>query len=234
MNQQDNESLRQRQLQMLGRLLAGFSHQLKNHLAVIKESTGLLMDLLSLGAVEDPTLQARLQKISETIEARTRKTAEMAAHLGGSAHRNDTPTSPFQLHEVLDEELAFLTRFAELKSIGISVSSPQTLPILSNDPALVQFIFSSLFLFLLATLQPGGTLAVFTEQQEDSVCFGICPEGRSLETMPVLDSLDNDHALQSALTLVGAALSIQSADGRIRALICRLPLVHEPRSGSLT
>jgi K+-sensing histidine kinase KdpD len=219
--------LRERQLQMVGRLLAGFSHQLKNHLSVIKESNGLLTDLVELGRVEDPTLQDRLRRISESIDGRIRKTADMAKYLSGFAHRNDTPVSPFQLHDILDEELAFLNRFAELKSISVSISFSRTLPLLSNNAALVQFIFSSLFLFLLPTLKPGGSIGVFTEQGDGSVCIGLRPEGMCVEGSPMLDSLDNDQALGLALRFVDATLSSQSADGRIRTIICTLPLLHE-------
>ena len=48
MEPQNGERFRELQLAYLGKLMAGLSHELKNHLAIIKESNGLIEDLLSL------------------------------------------------------------------------------------------------------------------------------------------------------------------------------------------
>jgi len=85
MMESEIDILRNRQLAMIGRLLAGFSHELKNHLAIIKESNGLIGDLLSMGRVENPALQTKLEKVTETINRRTLMIAEMTKHLSGFA-----------------------------------------------------------------------------------------------------------------------------------------------------
>ncbi len=232
MNSFEGDILREKQLQMVGRLLAGFSHQLKNHLAVIKESNGLLGDMLDMGQVENKVVQDRLQKIVETVGNRLEKTAEMAKHLSGFAHRNDAPLSPFHLQDILDEDLAFLRRFAELKSLDVALSFGQGLPMLSSNPALVQFIFSSLFLFLLSTLSSGGTISVFTEQRNGAICVGLRPEGLAADGGSTLDDLDSDQALQTALKYIGANVSIQSADGRIRTILFLIPHFHASHCAS--
>lgn len=220
----EDEILRNRQLEMAGRLLAGFSHELKNHLAIIKESNGLITDLLSMGRVEDPALQARLEKISETINKRIFMAAEMAKHLSGFAHRNDTPLSPFQLHDILAENLAFLSRHTNLKSIGLSISFPDPLPVVYNNPSLVQFVFASLFLHILPTLKAGGKIVVSSGQRDGFVFFGIETGGKTADNAPGLDAVDQDQALQVALSHIGASLSAKSADGRIVSIICTIPL----------
>ncbi len=212
MSGDESEALRERQLQMQGHLLAGFSHQLNNHLAVIRESNGLLMDLLHLEKFENPALLSRLRQLAETVDVRVEQVAEMAGHLSGFAHRNDTPLSSFYLHDLLEEELAFLSRFARLKSIEIAENFDQDLPKLFNDPALVQFIFSSVFLFLLPFLDAGSTLTAITRQQNGAIAVGLCPTIKESGRIPPLDNLGDDPALQAALKRVGSTLSIQSAN----------------------
>lgn len=225
MMEKEIENLRNGQLEMAGRLLAGFSHELKNHLAIIKESNGLIADLLSMGRVEDPALRTRFEKITDTINKRTLMAAEMAKHLNGFAHRSDTPLSPFQLHDVLNEELAFLSRFANLKSISLSLSFTNALPVVYTDPSLVQFIFASLFFHILPTLKSGGKIIVSSGLQNSSVSFGIVSEGKtSSDTVPGFDAVEHDQALQAALRVIGASLSIQPADGRNIIIICTIPL----------
>ena len=225
----ETDILRNRQLEMVGRLLAGFSHELKNHLAIIKESNGLVSDLLSMGRVENPALQARLEKITETINKRTLMVAEMAKHLSGFAHRNDVPLSSFQLNDILREELAFLARFANLKSIGISISLSNDLPAVWSNPSLVQFVFASLFLSILPTLKAGGKIIVSSGQQDRDVFFGLRFEGKAADTVSAAEQVDHDQALQEALKAINATLLIQPVDGRTSSFVCTLPLSPEVR-----
>ncbi|MDR3630628.1 MAG: hypothetical protein P4L42_09850 [Desulfocapsaceae bacterium] len=223
MNNNPEDLLHWRQLQMVGRLLAGFSHELKNHLAVIKESNGLISDFLGMGCVQDEALQAKLLHMTGTINNRILLVAEMVNHLNGFAHRNDALKSPFQINDVLNEELTFLTRSAEMKSLRIATSFQESLPVIFNSPFVVQFIFASVFFHLLATLKPGGRILISSGQQDDAVIFEVRPEGEAAETAPGLDAVDHDQALQMALQAVGARLSTQSADGRIRTMTCAIP-----------
>jgi hypothetical protein len=216
--------LRDKQLAMVGRLLAGFSHELKNHLAIIKESNGLITDLLSMGRVENPTLQAKLEKITAAINKRTLLVAEMAKHLNGFAHRNDTPMSPFQLHDILHEELAFLARFANLKSIVLSISFPNALPVVYSNPGLLQFVFASCFHHILPILKPGGKIVVTSGDHNRSIFFRLQAEGGTADATPDLDAVHQDQALQQALRLIGASLVITSADEKVPSITCTLPL----------
>jgi C4-dicarboxylate-specific signal transduction histidine kinase len=216
--------LRQKQLLMVGRMLASFTHELKNHLAIIKESNGLLSDLLAMGSMADSPIQARLQKITETINKRVLLTAEMAKHLNGFAHRNDTPTSIFQLNDIINEELAFLTRFADLQSIAISISLSNTLPVLLNNPSMVQYIFASLFFHVLQTLKPGQKLDVFSTQQDRFVCFGLQAEGEKVHPNPDLTGIGQDQAIQEALSICSASLSLQPKEHGGGSIVGTIPI----------
>jgi signal transduction histidine kinase len=211
------------QLRMVGRLLASFSHELNNHLAVIKESNGLINDFLEMGGVQNQSMQERLLRITGTVNSRVLRIADMARNLNGFAHRNDTFTASFQLHEVLSEGLAFLARSAELKSLHVSTAFQEPLPAIQSNPSVVQFILASLFFHLLPVLQPDGKILVTAGQQDGAVNFGIRLEGETADSAPGLDVIDHDQALQMALTAVDARLSVQSADGRIGAVLCTLP-----------
>ena len=48
MKSQRKGRLREMQLASIGKLMAGLSHEFKNHLAIIKELNGLIEDLLLL------------------------------------------------------------------------------------------------------------------------------------------------------------------------------------------
>ena len=64
-------SIRQEQLESFGRVMAGFSHDMKNHLGIIRESNGLMDDIIAMGGCgEDETSVERLRKSISAIERR--------------------------------------------------------------------------------------------------------------------------------------------------------------------
>jgi|GEM_PF-1347063 len=219
-----------RQLQTIGKILAGYSHELKNHLATIKESNGLMSDLLGRGIPHASVLQTKLLKLTETIDKRVSMVAAMAISLNGFAHRYDTPLCPFQLNDIINEELCFLDRFAHLQSIGLSISFSEGLPMVYGNPSLIQFVFANLFFYLLATLQPGGEITVSSGQEESFVHFLLRPEGKMHENRPEIATVDHDQELQAALKVVGSRLAMQSSDGTIRTIICNIPISNESKS----
>jgi signal transduction histidine kinase len=154
----------------------------------------------------------------------------MAIGLNGFAHRYDTPLCPFQLNDIINEDLCFLARFAHLQSIGLSISFSEGLPMIYGNPSLIQFIFANLFFYLLATLQPGGKITVSSGQEDSIVHFILQPEGKMHENRPEIATVDHDQELQDALRVVGSSLAMQSSDGTIRTIVCNIPISYEFKS----
>ena len=92
MDAKTENTIRQQQIESFGRLIAGFAHDMKNHLGIIRESNGLMDDLIAMGTLdEDDKMVERLKKSIVAIERRVVISANMLHHLSGLAHRPDTP-----------------------------------------------------------------------------------------------------------------------------------------------
>lgn len=150
--------LRDSQLAALGKLLAGYTHELKNHLAIINESSGLMDDLLEMSEGGDDKLHERFKKIIITIGERISQANTMAMYLNRVAHRMDHPTSTFNVNELLIEELALMNRFAAMKQISFETTLQDDIPSVFNNPSLLQFIIFSLVHELLDSLESGSTI----------------------------------------------------------------------------
>ncbi|MCK5515752.1 MAG: hypothetical protein KAI39_02670, partial [Desulfobulbaceae bacterium] len=92
--------LRDSQLAFLGKLLAGYTHELKNHLAIINESSGLMDDLLEMSGGGDEKLHKRFKKIIATIGERISRANTMAMYLNRVAHRMDFPLSSCNVNDL--------------------------------------------------------------------------------------------------------------------------------------
>ena len=147
--------------------MAGFSHDMKNHLGIIRESNGLMGDIIEMSDLGDDEITVeRLKKSIASIERRVIIAANMFHHLSGLAHRPDTPYSSFQVNDLIAEEYVFLERFSRLKQIDLVLELGDGLPALYNDPALLQHVFYRLYVLCLEQLSSGLTLVILTSQDE--------------------------------------------------------------------
>ncbi len=154
--------LRDSQLAFLGKLLAGYTHELKNHLAIINESSGLMDDLLEMSGGGDEKLHKRFKKIIATIGERISRANTMAMYLNWVAHRMDFPLSSCNVNDLLVEELALMTRFAAMKNISFDKNLQKEIPSIHNNPALLQFIIFSVVNELIEKLASGTVIQFHT------------------------------------------------------------------------
>ncbi len=170
MDAKTESTIRQEQIESFGHLMAGFSHDMKNHLGIIRESNGLMGDIIAMGGLaDDETAVERLKKIISSIENRVVISANMFHQLSKLAHRSDTPYSSFQVNDLITEEFTFLERFSRLKEIHIKLKLGENISPLYNDPSLLQHVFYRVYILCLEQLESGHSLEIITGQDEKEV-----------------------------------------------------------------
>nr|WP_320012299.1 hypothetical protein [uncultured Desulfobulbus sp.] len=201
-------ALRTAQLDSYGRLLAGFSHEMKNHLGVIRESSGLLQDLVGLHQGQmDEQIRARMEKATSLIEERVVITAAMLHHLSGFAHRSDAACSSFQPGQLVEELCMFLGRFARLNKCELSWRSAPESVAIYNDPSLLHHLLYRLFLLCQERMAPGGQLCIETGASKGQALIRfICKDGQE-------GRLSQPEQLRLPLEMLQGSLSIFQEDG---------------------
>ena len=209
MKSQKKDRLREMQLAFVGKLMAGFSHDFKNHLAIIKELSGLIEDLFLLEEPGDSVNSERYKKILSGINERISQAAEMCRVLSGFSHHMDQPLSSLNVTNVLHEQIYLLRRFARQKQVELVSSFDDDLPAIFNDPSLLQFATFCILWPALETLEPGGRILITTSGKDESVEIVIQFEGAKQKTadetawedlLPeVLQMLKADFTRSSAL-----------------------------------
>jgi signal transduction histidine kinase len=183
--------IREEQLESFGRLMAGFAHDMKNHLGIIREANGLMGDILEMGTIEeDPTMVERLQKSIAAIERRVVISAKMMHHLSRIAHRPDTPYASFLINDLLEEEFTFLERFARLRQVDVVFEFAGDCPAIFSNPSLLQHVFYRVYINCLDLLEEKQTLTIVTKAKEKDVAIVFCfSESQGTETGAVTDEL---------------------------------------------
>ncbi|MEA2116305.1 MAG: hypothetical protein U9P36_13115 [Thermodesulfobacteriota bacterium] len=213
-------SIRQEQIESFGRLMAGFSHDMKNHLGIIRESNGLMDDIIAMGGCgEDEMSVERLRKSISAIERRVAIAAKMFHHLSGFAHRPDTPQSSFHINDLVTEECIFLERFSKLRQINFILKTGEGLSAIYNDPALLQHVVYRVYILSLDQLDSGDTLTIITGQNEKNaeITFRL---GGSSQLSP--ENLSESH-LMPAITKLEGTLKMGESTKDYTEIILTIP-----------
>lgn len=122
----NNHILTQECLQFFSKMSASISHELKNHLAVINESAGLLKDfcLISEGSSPAPLPRERILSISEKMMSRVKQADETVKNLNRFAHSADKDVEAIDLEMALRNVLTLSSRLIDMKAVTINISPP--------------------------------------------------------------------------------------------------------------
>lgn len=140
------ENLYNLQLKFISKIIREFTHEIKNHLAFIKESSGLIDDILDKKEILDEKTFHQIKQIIKSIETQIGKSVNQFDYLNRFAHRMDKAVSEFDLNEVLEELVSLMNRFISRKDIQLKKDFHSQLPKINSSPLLIQLlVFCFLF-----------------------------------------------------------------------------------------
>lgn len=210
MEHEKEHDLRALQLSYIGKILSSLTHEIKNHLAFIKESAGLVGDLMeSKKSLEKQDLQQSLD-ILRSIGEQIRKTSELCTYLNRFAHRMDKPFSTFSVNESLEEVLVLLTKLASQKRISLERDFHKNLPAIYNDPAKLQFLIFCIIEEKLCKLDNNSKIIVKTAHSSGSVTIEVISCGNSMVT--VGEGICPKEIHQYLIKQLGGSVSPKGAD----------------------
>lgn len=126
-------------LAFVGKIIADFTHEINNHLALIKESAGLISDICrgkkSIDKKEMPFVIESL----DAIESQIHKSVSFINYFNRFAHRMDNLKNSFKLNSVVEELFELLKRYSNRKKVSLKYDIPANLPDIESSPFIVEF-----------------------------------------------------------------------------------------------
>lgn len=134
---------RSNKIAFFGKITAGITHELKNVLAVIKETSGLMGDLMDLTDTKSFQHKERFQKSLSTIQKQIENGVKLLTHLNKFAHTPDKEKAEIDLHETVQEMTVLCGRSARLKNITLKAyPSDKKMTFTTCQVSLQMIIFS--------------------------------------------------------------------------------------------
>jgi C4-dicarboxylate-specific signal transduction histidine kinase len=170
-----------KEVAFFGRITAAFTHEMKNVLAIIKESAGLMEDLLSLSQNAAFPHKDKFARTLATIHGQVKRGVDLSSRLNRFAHSPDEDVATIDLNEIL-EQIVFLSgRFARLQGVSLSLEPhEEALPVVVSPVGLQMVVFAYLECCW-KLMSDGGSisLSVTPDKQEVIISF-VCDGGAGM------------------------------------------------------
>jgi signal transduction histidine kinase len=146
-------------LAFFGRIAAGVSHELKNHLAVINEQSGLMSDLLLIGQGKNPAV-LRLTRLSRDIAEQVRKADQTLGTFSRFSHTVDRQYRTVDLNELAEIMVAVTGRMASAKGVSLVRGSATPPVMIVTSPFLLEQLVFLCLEHILSQADQGGDLTL--------------------------------------------------------------------------
>ena len=134
MYKEDEELSRVKEIGFMGKVAASLSHEIKNTLAIINESAGLMGDLLRKDAPEDWPSYSRFNDLLASIEEQVQRSADIVKRLNQFAHSMDKSLADLDLNETVRKTVILAKRFATLRRVNLETQLASKPLHLQSDP----------------------------------------------------------------------------------------------------
>lgn len=202
-----------KEIAFFGKITAATTHEMKNILAIIKESSGLMEDLLLISP--NSPYQEKFQNSLSVIKKQVKRGVDLTNRLNRFAHSPDKTTSTVELFELSENLVMLSQRFATLKQVSLTIQQPNQAITIMTNPIQLQMALLASIDCCLNEMPPHGEIIVSFEKNEEQTavqftCKGDLPEGFNHNI-----SLSNEWAALQKITsdLSIIAKSDESAPG---------------------
>ena len=121
-------------LQFFGKMTASISHEIKNVMAIINESAGLLEDYSLMAEKGMPIDPERLRVVSDRVANQIRRANGIAKNLNSLAHSVDEFQKSVDIKETLELAVGLTGRFADMRSVILDFQPPSDFPAVITSP----------------------------------------------------------------------------------------------------
>lgn len=155
--------------QFFGEMSASISHEIKNALAIINESAGLLEDLSLRAEKGVPVEPERLKKQAGNILKQIQRADGIVQNMNKLAHSIDEPVKDIDLGQTVALVIALSGRFATMRGITLQSRSPQTPLNVNTRPFFLENLLWLCLDFAMDVAGAGKTVSLSMEKAEAGI-----------------------------------------------------------------
>jgi signal transduction histidine kinase len=203
-------------LSFINRILSSYVHEVRNYLAIIKETNGLMKDIIQIGksrAVEAKQFLGFIGCVEDQIE----RAAAITDYLHRFAHRMDCERAAVSINELIEELIALMTRLAYRRRIAFEKELRGGLPLTVINPILFHYLLFCIIDSRLSRLDRNGIVRIATSFSEGRLRINVSSKGDVVQDGAA--DLCRDEEINGLAVDLGAEISKDGND-----LVIKVPV----------
>lgn len=204
-------------LSFINRILSSYTHEVRNYLAIIKETNGLMKDVIQIGksrAVEAKQFLGFIGCVEDQIE----RAVVITDYLHRFAHRMDCERTAVSINELIEELIALMTRLAYRRSIAFERELRGGLPSTVMNPILFHYLLFCIINSRLSCLDRNGIVRIATSFSEERLCINVSSKGGVVQDSAV--EFCSTEEIKGLAAELGAEISQDGSD-----MIIKVPIL---------
>lgn len=147
----------------MGKITAGITHEMKNVLAIIKESAGLMEDLLSVTSESEYPHKEKFARMLGNIGQQVARGVDLSSRLNKFAHSSYSTSAQLDLNEIVHDVVFLSQRFARLKGVTITATPYKSPLIMMSYSLKLQMALFGCLTFLMDLAGSGTKISLKPE-----------------------------------------------------------------------
>jgi C4-dicarboxylate-specific signal transduction histidine kinase len=228
------ELSRVKEIGFMGKVTASLSHEIKNTLAIINESVGLMGDLLRQDAPENWPQHSRLTELTASIEEQIQRSADIIKRLNQFAHSMDKSLVDLDLNETVRQTVILAQRFATLRRVNLETQLDSKPLHLQNDPFRLLYVIFGFIERAINCSPREAEVTVKTERSGEVFQVTVTDQGpveagkiralASASPSAEAEQGESDLALLAqTLKGLGGTIAAEQGDGGLNKVILSFP-----------
>lgn len=216
------------EIAFFGKITAGVTHEIKNVLAIIKEASGLMEDIMSISPEAIISNQDKIQISLTRIKDQIKRGIKLTGRLNKFAHSSYESLAVIDLYEIVDQVVELSARFAGYKNVILKVHPPaQSISIITHPVQLQRTLFECIECCL-NLMHSGGQINIYPKNgSENHEVYFLCQGD-----LPTKTPYANDIAISQkwpvlqevATSIKGSVEAVESESGILLTLPPKIKL----------
>lgn len=191
----------------ISKVTTGATHEFMNVLATIRESSGLMADLLFLSDETVSSQKEKFLKIVNAIQAQVKRGIEISSALNQFGHSLDGAKKNIDVNELLFEFACLMKRSAAQKKVQLQIQSITPSLFVWVDYFNLQMVLANCLESCLAKTSPDSIIRLQPQDKEGQLIIRmVLDKDTSLTEEQTVGPQDENLFLQSILKNIDAQL----------------------------
>ena len=209
-----------KEVAFFGKITAGITHEINNVLAIIKESSGLLEDILAITEEDAFPHKDRFKKTLNRILGQIQRGNNITTNLNRFAHSSDYSPASVDLNEVSEQMVLLASRFARLKNVILEAGHYDESVIIKTHPVALQMALFESIEIILDLITSRGKIILFPRKTDNQYVVGVHFEDTTPDDIVIMQSIsscDRWESLQKTMVYLGG--TVETDDSAIEILL---------------